>query len=775
MAYAALVSLEQTIDQIMNHDQYSTSPQEKQLIISLDKYVISLQAFLEDFPEKGSNLEGRIRDVSTAAEDIIECFMLEQIRSSYECNKQARFKLEPDLNKVAKKMESVVADAVEIKNIMIKDEQLGNSYIASSSSGVAPAGKVDMVDDDLMKIKERLIGQSSQLQFLSIVGMGGIGKTTLAKNAYDDQLIQEHFQIRAWVHKAKGAEEGNKSRKLSGEAKIAEKGNKPRAERSKPSGEAKKAEKGNKQAEAEPSKQDDESNLETSESNEEMAERVYKTLIGRRYIIVMDDMWSTEVLDNVKRLFPDDSNGSRIMLTTRLSDVAAYADSSIPPYEMQLMDEDQSWNLFRHKVFTPPELEIIGREIATSCRGLPLAVVVIAGVLSTTSKSPDLWGEIAKNINSTSSKDERLEKRLSLSFNLLPHRLRPCLLYMGAFPEYYRIRVSELIRLWIAEGFLKHPNGSCKSFEEGAEEYLEDLVRRNLILVTEMKCNGKIKSCRLHDMVRDTCIRLLEKENNLRHVTENSRTDVPLSMRSILRFEDIDGPFEHFRLLRILHVPKFKYRLELPPRKVLTLFQLRYLAFTCHWIPAAIANFQNLQTLVIVSHANLPSSIWKMSQLRHLIFSGYLPYPEEATHVALENLQTLKECGLVGCNLSRRFLKAIGTLPNLEALKLINCSLRLLHWEVRGGEFPQLKYLLIDEVEFKTLVTEDSSVLPRLKCLRLHNCIDLEEISDDIGEIPTLELIEVKDCGLAVYDWAKRVEEEQQSYGNDTLQVHCNW
>lgn len=96
-------------------------------------------------------------------------------------------------------MDSIAAELVEIKNsVMIKDEQLSDSYIAGSSSCV---GKIDMVGfaDDLMEIKARLIGGSSKLQFLSIVGMGGIGKTTFAKNAYDDQSIQLQFGIRAWI------------------------------------------------------------------------------------------------------------------------------------------------------------------------------------------------------------------------------------------------------------------------------------------------------------------------------------------------------------------------------------------------------------------------------------------------------------------------------------------------------------------------------------------------------------------------------------------------
>ncbi|KAL8544428.1 hypothetical protein ACS0TY_004832 [Phlomoides rotata] len=96
------------------------------------------------------------------------------------------------------------------------------------------------------------------------------------------------------------------------------------------------------------------------------------------------------------------------------------------------------WNLLKKKVFLdgqdcPAELENIGKEIARGCRGLSLAVVLVAGVLSTIDKIQSSWEIIAKNVNSVV--DSSLDKILSLSYTLLPHHLRPCFLFMGGFPE----------------------------------------------------------------------------------------------------------------------------------------------------------------------------------------------------------------------------------------------------------------------------------------------------------------------------------------------------
>ncbi|KAK6156442.1 hypothetical protein DH2020_010690 [Rehmannia glutinosa] len=739
------------------------------------------------------------------------------------------------------------------KSFTVKDLR-PNEFSAASSSHT---GKNDIVigfDDDLVAIKTRLCGESSKLQVIPIVGMGGIGKTTLARNSYDDPLTMQYFDIRAWV---------TISQDYSLVAILSR---------------------------ILVSMRESSSVEIPGQSNESMAEKVYKSLKGRRYLIVMDDMWSREAWDDLKMIFPDDCNGSRIMLTTRLADVAAYADSCCSSLyeEMRFMDEDQSWNLLRQKVFAqedcPPELENTGKAIARSCRGLPLAIVVIAGLLSAVNKTRASWGEIAKKVNSiVATKDGPFAKILSLSYTQLPHHLRPCFLYMGGFPEDYEIHVSKITKLWMAEGFLE-PNGS-KSIEEVAEQYLEDLVKRSLFLVTKRKSNGKIKSCSVHDLVRDLCIRQAREEKFLRHVkgrcvrkvlrsiTNQRRVSVPHSdlhclaniygstIRTIICFvlsgNSLDS-LGNFRLLRVLDVLNVEFSsysphyLLYPPDELFELFHLRYLALAYPQnIPAAISNLQNLQTLIIHPvgaswsylerfMVHLPRECWCMPNLRHLVSSSShaLCIPEAAVSV-LENLQTLsvvknlrctprtlrsipnlKKLGIIyssgGCHLENlvylhqleklkltmyssfrsqqklnpafpRTLRKltlsggrlpwedmtiIGSLPNLQVLKLRDFACYGSEWDTTDGEFPQLNVLLIDESNLQHWITE-SSHFPSLKRLSLHRCPNLTEIPDGIGEIPTLELIEVKHGNESLVESAKRIHEEQQSWGNDVLQVRC--
>ncbi|KAL8557687.1 hypothetical protein ACS0TY_004960 [Phlomoides rotata] len=838
MAFAVLFSLAQTADQILNDDRYPLSVDGKQQIKSIRNQATFLQEFLENHPKESHNLERRIRDAANEAQDIIEHFMYEQIRSRYKLirsaaagitgvNSDHRYDFH-ELKRVDLEINSI---AEEVMGIKIGDLGLGDSPPATNST----AGDNILVgfDEDLITIKDMLCGSSSKLQVIPIAGMGGIGKTTLARNIYCSQLIMDHFDNRAWVTVSQDCVTQNVLSKIIDSIGI------------------------------------DSDRLEHSI---ELGEKLYKILKGRRYLIVLDDIWSTDAWDDLRRIFPDDGNGSRIMITTRLFDVASYANSSSRVYEMPFLDPDESWNLLGQKVFkrqnfpleleklgeeTANELEKIGREIARSCGGLPLAIVLIAGLLSSVSKTKASWKGITDKVRpAVATKDGQFEKIISLSYTYLPHHLRLCFLYMGCFPEDCKIRVSKLVKLWIAEGSVK----LClsKSFEEDAEKYVEDLVKRSLVLVTSRKTNGKIKTCSLHNMVRELSRRRAEDENfkrrlsiahsDLKHVSKSYGSTI----RSIICFQHSEtslGFLRKFRLLRVLDVVDvFIYSL---PAQVFELFHLRYLAFGCPMkIPAAISMLQNLSTLVIwprkgsrhysMDEVYLPMEIWMMPLLRHLVsFFDLLPDPEGATF-ALENLHTLSvvkrfECSetmlgripnlkklgvtyfggiysensqlnnlvflhqletlklirngdspvqlsvypvfpaslkkltLSGWHFPWEFMKNVGSLPSLEVLKLRDYACKGEEWETSDDEFVCLKYLLIDRSDLQSWIT-DSSHFPRLERLVLYCCL-LTEIPDGVGDIPTLQLVEIDQANKSLVESAKMVQEEQQSYGNDDLQV----
>ncbi|CAA2954111.1 late blight resistance homolog R1B-8 [Olea europaea subsp. europaea] len=157
----------------------------------------------------------------------------------------------------------------------------------------------------------------------------------------------------------------------------------------------------------------------------------------------MDDVWNTEAWDDFIRSFPVSNNGSRLVLTTWLMNVALYAGSINCPHQMRLLDDDKDCELLSVEVFgkeycCPLELE----EIARKCRGLPLAIVLIGELLSKLDWTYDVWENVAENIYSITATAARCLEIPSLSYNHLGRRLKACFLYMAIFPEDYAIHVS---------------------------------------------------------------------------------------------------------------------------------------------------------------------------------------------------------------------------------------------------------------------------------------------------------------------------------------------
>ncbi|XP_022896598.1 disease resistance protein RPP13-like [Olea europaea var. sylvestris] len=359
MAYAALLSLTQTLEQILGSgDEIRIFHDEKQ-IKSFHENLCFLLSFLEDSSPGNTKsmtcLEARIRDATYEAEDIIELHMSKEIHSdglqkvikeidsvlvdvekmmgmkdiegsskSSSSNKSTVVGFDNDSMQITdplsgpppeSKSTSVVGieDTEEVLNANdrndVLDLQPRNSLHATSSKS-ASTNKNSMVGfkDDLLQIKEELVGQPSRLKFISIVGMGGIGKTTLASNIYNDSYIKEHFYIRAWttpsqeyrvqellVHLLKSM--GDLTKEM------------------------------------------------IRRETDELKTLVYQRLKGNRYLIVMDDVWDAKVLDEFRRIFPDDCNGSRIILTSRLSSVIVNADSSAYIHHVSFLSPKQSLSL----------------------------------------------------------------------------------------------------------------------------------------------------------------------------------------------------------------------------------------------------------------------------------------------------------------------------------------------------------------------------------------------------------------------------------------------
>ncbi|XP_052116124.1 disease resistance protein RPP13 [Arachis duranensis] len=501
---------------------------------------------------------------------------------------------------------------------------------------------------------------SNRRNVVSIVGMGGSGKTTLARMIYGNNEVRKVFPCRAWATVSKQCIEKEVYRKLLKSLKV------PKSEYEKL-------------------------------SKEELKKEVRKRLNGRRrkYLIVLDDVWDTEAWNKLEYLLPEKNNGSRILMTTRNDRVANYAKSKEPHNKLERLKEEESWELFRSEVFGGekcPDLEPIGKSIAKSCKGLPLAIVTIAGVVKKRNRSKTEWESIEKLIPHWCDDEDikRMKKILQMSYDDLLPELKPCFLYLGVFPEDCMIAAKALIELWNAEGLTKvgeTGRSNAPEPEDTGEERLKELVDRNLVQVVSRKSDGEgVKTCRIHDLFRELCISLSnEPDNNnndrrLLSFPRNVGSYYACSVEtcnesptlSLFFYGNAEGWAQHISENRRVKVLYFSRWVSNSSRSVKYLkslsltSDLKYLRmdFSDSY---GLRNFPSLETLHILHDGwAINLSIGGLKKLRHLYSQCQLDLL--GVKDKMQNLQTL--CRVTADSHLWSFLHS-GYFPNLRKLGLI--------------------------------------------------------------------------------------------------------
>ena len=262
------------------------------------------------------------------------------------------------------------------------------------------------------------------------------------------------------------------------------------------------------------------------------------------------------------------------------------------------------------------------------CGGLPLAITVLGGLLAS-KQTQDEWEDVLKHIKSYILKEDGLHVKrvLGLSYNELPFHLKPCFLYLGHFPEDFEISAEELIQMWMGEGFIPQIRlgVDCEgTMEYEGERYLRELMQRSMIQVGEISRLGRIKTCRIHDVMRDFCISKAEQENFLQitkkniHSKEGSQEHIGKIRRLAITLESNDNylneypylrsllyfmPSKEFyfkksKLLRVLNLNS--YQRENLTKDIGCFIHLRFLSLknsNINQVPSFLGNLKCLQTL----------------------------------------------------------------------------------------------------------------------------------------------------------------------------------
>ncbi|CDP08040.1 unnamed protein product [Coffea canephora] len=427
----------------------------------------------------------------------------------------------------------------------------------------------------------------------------------------------------------------------------------------------------------------------------------------------MDDVCGQGAFKDLKNSFLDDANGSRILVTTRSCGLALEISPYGELHSLRALSVDESFRLLNMKVFNeedcPKELAAAGKEIAWQCRGLPLAIVAVAGLLKMTEMSRNSWKKIANSLSSQvlNGPEAQCRSVVELSYQYLPEYLKPCFLYMGVLGKNKDILVSKLIQLWLAEGLI--PKTQTKSFEDLAEDFLMELIDKSLVIVSKRRSNGKVKACHLHSFMLDFCQSKAKEANFVELVTFQNHflesRPSGLGTRSLVFFASTDSktkrPYDislilhNFKLLKVLDFECMD--MASFPVEIGLLIHLRYLAVGGYVtsIPKSLGNLRKLETLIVKGLSGkiiLPDTIWCLTSLRHLHVKIHVAFNlDDAVSEncsVLENLVSFSCLSLPCGQDAERMLKRF---PNLRKLSCIFYESP--HSSTTCNQFPALDFL----------------------------------------------------------------------------------
>ncbi|XP_057775801.1 putative late blight resistance protein homolog R1B-17 [Salvia miltiorrhiza] len=661
-AYGAAISLKNTIQRILQSSRISLishSPQILQLVYDQMDYLQRVLRLLDKtscskIRAEVNALDELIKEAVWEFEDLLESHLLHQILPQLE-SERYNLSFSVDLQslqhhvacfiEMVKMME--VEYFIEMENM---PEEEGEPISSRIDSGGMIKSKMVMtirLSDEFQKLIDYLLEGNN---YYSIVGMAGVGKTTLAKHIFEDPSIRSHFEFRAWVKVGRKCEPNELLRCVL--------------------------------AQVDPNAYQMLAQGDDGEEEELVGLLKEKLLQDKKCLIVLDDVWEVQAIRHMINCLQENNIVGRIgyILTSR----QAIKFTQHRGIRMSLLNEEDSTKLLGEKVFGekvfseegfPLQLEELGEKIAKKCEGLPLMIVKVAELLSKADKTPEYWTEVLKQHSSLFVEAyNQISEVLFPSYDYLPQHFKMPFLYMGAFPPYADQRPFDIIHLLSAEGFLE------LNFEKSFEGFWEKLSESyHLLLDTKISWFSerkyRVHSCWQHlckveasrikflhvlrgcdDVIKDQR-RMCAHYNNLfcfKQVCDLIKSDCASTARSLL-CHGPDHPYPipihamGFKLLRVLAA--FGVRFYDIPIEILKLVCLRYLSLKCNGeLPPSISNLFHLQFLIINPYIYIkkrgvqpymPVQIWDMQELEHLeIWGRDIPTPN-TDDAALNKLMTL--------------------------------------------------------------------------------------------------------------------------------------
>ncbi|XP_066347725.1 disease resistance protein Pik-2-like isoform X2 [Miscanthus floridulus] len=393
--------------------------------------------------------------------------------------------------------------------------------------------------------------------------------------------------------------------------------------------------------------------------------------------------------------------GFEVWDVKRLGDkLRSYLDDK--SYEIEPLNQIEAKELFFRRLFgqvdvCPQNLQKVSEDILKKCGGMPLAINSITGILASRAvKSLVEWQTLHNSLGSeldNASTMEKVKHVLLLSYSDLPYHLKTCFLYFSIFPEDYKIRRKNVIQRWVAEGFVSEKRGL--SAEQVAESYFAEFINRSIIQPIDISDSGKVKTCRIHDVMLEVIVGLSVEQNfvslmgdqyvrtshdKVRRVSlhgsgsYNLSTSLELShVRSLSSFGDMPGVvcFNKARFLRVVDLENCEFLRNHHLKQICALFQLKFLSLrnghNINRLPRNIRNLKSLKTLDLRGTCvdELPGSL---TELKHLVHfrSGYTYLP-----FGFGKMKSIQSLGLIEISDDTSWrIQEIGCLVQLKKLRI---------------------------------------------------------------------------------------------------------
>ncbi|CAL5193429.1 unnamed protein product [Lathyrus oleraceus] len=611
------------------------------------------------------------------------------------------------IKEIRERLDKVAADGIKFGltnidvclDLVLQRRELTHSQV-DASSVIGRENDKEEIIKLLMQPHPDGDGDKS-LCIIPIVGIGGLGKTTLAKLVFNDKRMDELFQLKMWACISDDFDIMQIIIKIINSVSAFGPPSIPH--------------------------QENINNLDT----EQLLSRLRHKLSGQKFLLVLDDIWNDdrakwiELID----LINIGAAGSQIIVTTRSKSVAKMT-GTLPSYVLSGLSLNDCLSLFVKWAFKEgeeikhPGLVEIGKEIIKKCAGVPLAVRTLGSSLFSNYDSKKWISMRDCEIWNLEQKKGDILPALKLSYDQMPSYLRQCFAFFSLYPKDYTFNSCDIISLWIAHGLIQSQNRS-EQLNDTAREYIEELYSRSFI--QDFEYYGFFGTFKVHDLIHDLAMYVAKEEcvavdsrtrnipEHVRHlsVVENNSTDKALlcnsrGLRTIL-FPTKGVSFDSETLLDTW-ISRYKY--------------LRYLdlrVYSFETLPCSIAKLEHLRVLDLSDNTNI-------KRLPHFICE-------------LHNLQVLK---LMGCTGLETLPQGLGWLVSLRELYVTTKQSVMSLTELANMNDLQVLYFYkCDNMKF---LFDEAQRLTSLKTLNVIFCGSLESLPLSI--FPKLQDLLILDCQL---------------------------